>query len=498
VPQCHAPGQSDGDVSRVPMFVIGAAAPLVAGDANIVAPKAGSAAPAPSDVAVAAAEWKRVETSTDARPLRSFARQFPGYYGEMAMDRAAELEQAAATAERARVESARQASAERERRHDDTFAAAQQAASVEAFEKFLSDFPTSPYATEVRDNLPALRAHEAQAAEAWADVRASTHADRLEQFARHFPGKFAAQARQRIKSLKAASALAPGHEFREGVDYPIMVVVPAGTFTMGSPATEKEHLPAEGPQHEVRIARPFAIGKFPVTVDEFKAFVTATGRDTGSEAWVWTGEKWDKQKGRSWRDPGFSQTGTHPACCLNGDDAQAYVKWMSGKTGKAYRLLSEAEWEYAARGRTEPGAYPRYFFGDSEADLCRYANGPDHTAKAEIPGAANWTVAPCSDRYAYTSPVGIFLPNAFGLYDMAGNVWEWCEDCWHDNYEGAPTDGSAWLQGGDESKRVGRGGSWRAPQTRLRSACRLPGTVVNRFNYVGFRVARAFVPPRTL
>ena len=148
----------------------------------------------------------------------------------------------------------------------------------------------------------------------------------------------------------------------------------------------------------------------------------------------WNGQKWELQEGRSWRDPGFAQTGSHPAACLNWNDAQAYAKWLSGKTGKVYRLLSEAEWEYSARGQTQPGNYPRYFFGDSEADFCKYGNGADQTAQKQIPGVKDWTVLPCSDGYAYTSPVGSFRPNAFGLFDMAGNVWEWVEDGYHDTY----------------------------------------------------------------
>ena len=153
--------------------------------------------------------------------------------------------------------------------------------------------------------------------------------------------------------------------------------------------------------------KPFAVGEFPVTVDEFKAFVTATGYDAGSTCYAWNGKSWELQSGRSWRDPGFAQTGSHPAACLNWNDAQAYAKWLSGKTGRAYRLPSEAEWEYAARGQTQPGNYPRYFFGDSEADFCKYGNGADETAQKQIPGAKDWTVLPCSDGYAYTSPVGV-------------------------------------------------------------------------------------------
>ena len=117
---------------------------------------------------------------------------------------------------------------------------------------------------------------------------------------------------------------------------------------------------------------------------------------------------------------------------------EAYAKWLSGKTGKAYRMLSDAEWEYSARGQTRPGIYPRYFFGDSEADFCKYGNGADQTAQRQIAGAKKWTVLPCSDGYGYTSPVELKRPNAFGLFDMHGNVWEWVEDCYVDTYGERP------------------------------------------------------------
>ena len=286
------------------------------------------------------------------------------------------------------------------------------------------------------------------------------------------------------------SALAPKDEFQEGVDFPVMVVVPAGTFTMGSPKNEEGRLADEGPQREVRIAKPFAVGKFLVTVDAFRAFVAETGHDAGWAAFGWNGDKWELQEGCSWRDPGFAQTGSHPACCLNWNDAQAYAKWLSAKTGKAYRLLSEAEWEYAARGQTRPGNYPRYFFGDAEADFCKYGNGADQTAREQIPGAKNWPVLPCSDGYAYTSPVGSFKPNAFGLYDMAGNVWEWVEDCYHDTYKGgAPLDGKAWAEDKCDT-RVHRGGSWGDNPSCLRAANRSRGNPDSRVGSIGVRVAR--------
>jgi formylglycine-generating enzyme required for sulfatase activity len=258
---------------------------------------------------------------------------------------------------------------------------------------------------------------------------------------------------------------------------------------MGSPGSETGRFDEEGPQHTVTIGKPFAAGKFHVTVDQFAAFVAESGYDAGSKCWTYEGVIPEERSGGSWRNPGFTQGGSHPAVCLNWNDANAYVDWLAHKTGKTYRLLTEAEWEYAARARTEPGAYPRYLFGNEERDLCRYGNGADQAAKGRIAGAKDWTVAPCNDRYAYTSPVGSFAANGFGLYDMQGNAWQWTEDCYHDSYAGAPADGRAWTTG-DCSSHVLRGGSWYYDPIYLRSAYRGRTLPDDRNDDVGFRVAR--------
>jgi formylglycine-generating enzyme required for sulfatase activity len=266
--------------------------------------------------------------------------------------------------------------------------------------------------------------------------------------------------------------LKPKDTFRECDNCPEMVVVPAGVFTMGSPEREGGRFPNEGPQHVVTIGRPFAVGKLHVTVDQFAAFVHET--------------RYVARK--CWRDPGFDQDGSHPAVCLSWDDARAYVDWMAKKTGKPYRLLSEAEWEYAARGRTSPGAYPRFWFGDEEKDLCRYGNGADQNAQERIAGGSGWAIAHCNDGYAYTSPAGHYEPNPFGLYDMFGNAWQWTADCYHDSYKGAPADGSAWTAGACNGGHVVRGGSWYDSLVILRSAKRDRNT--SEDNYLGFRLAR--------
>jgi formylglycine-generating enzyme required for sulfatase activity len=229
-------------------------------------------------------------------------------------------------------------------------------------------------------------------------------------------------------SANEECALKPKDVFKECEKCPEMLVVPAGSFTMGAPDTEHVlHRRVEGPQHKVVISKPFAVGKFHITVDQFAAFVKDTGYDAESKcSAAFLGGGVEVPSGSSIINPGFPQTGSHPAVCLNWDDAKLYVAWLSKKTGKPYRLLTEAEWEYAARA----GTSTIYFFGNDADDICRYGNGDSRTV--------------CSDGYAYTAPVGIFLPNDFGLYDMHGNAWQWVEDCWHRNYQGAPVDGSAW------------------------------------------------------
>ena len=284
--------------------------------------------------------------------------------------------------------------------------------------------------------------------------------------------------------------LKPKDRFRECENCPEMVVVPAGSFTMGAPNSEKDRSSAEGPQHEVTIRQPFAAGQLHVTVDQYSAFVQETGYEASSACLTFEDGKYEARAGRSWRNPGFAQEGSHPVVCVSWDDARAYVDWIAKKTGKPYRLLSEAEFEYAARGRTLPGMYPRFWFGDDEKDLCRNANGGDQRARDSLQGVTLTiarSMAGCDDGYAYTSPAGRYTPNAFGLYDMAGNAWQWTADCGHGDYHGAPSDGSAWTIGSCIT-RVARGGAWNNIPWYLRAASR--GWFAVAIDVIGFRVAR--------
>ena len=286
-----------------------------------------------------------------------------------------------------------------------------------------------------------------------------------------------------LASTAQADERTPGSTFHDCDQCPEMVVIPAGRFQMGDVSGHDD----ERPVHEVTISKLFAVSKYEVTKGEFADFVEATGYDTGNTCWTWDEEEgWEERSGVGWRNPGFSQTDRHPVVCVSWEDAKKYVEWVSRETGQAYRLLSEAEWEYVARA----GTTTRWYWGESETGQCRYANGADLQAKKHN---SKWTVAECDDGYYQTSPVGSFQANAFGVFDTAGNVWEWVEDCWNDHYQGAPEDGRAWTSG-DCSRRVLRGGSWDDSPGNVRPANRdwyNPGI---RADYDGFRIARTLTP----
>ena len=223
---------------------------------------------------------------------------------------------------------------------------------------------------------------------------------------------------------------------------------------MGSPASERDRSDGEGPQHRVTLSAPFALGVSEVTFAEWDACVRGGGCN-----------------GYHPDDGGWGR-GTRPVINVSWEDAQAYVRWLSRATGATYRLPSESEWEYAARAGTRTARY----WGEAESGQCRYANGWDD-------------FAPCPDGHRNTAPVRSYAPNGFGLHDVLGNVWEWMEDCWHDDYRGAPSDGAAWTRGG-ECRRVSRGGSWSYSLRDLRSAARGRSDAGYRFGTIGFRVAR--------
>ena len=297
-------------------------------------------------------------------------------------------------------------------------------------------------------------------------------------------------ALQSVAAAQDPPDRAPGAVFKDCADCPEMVVIPAGRFVMGAAPGEEEREELSDqfrnrsqPRHGVDV-KSFSAGKFEVTRGQYRVFAEATGRSSDG-CFVWTGAEFEKDPTKDWRNPGYAQDDPHPVACVSWDDASAYARWLSQKTGRNYRLLTEAEWEYAARA----GTTTTRFWGDAGNMSCGYANGADLTAEAQVPGASNWVVANCIDRYAYTAPVGSYRANAFGLYDMLGNVSEWTQDCWNGNYSGAPTDGSAWAAG-DCFLRVVRGGSWEDAPLGLRAAYRVGSPTVIRVYRRGFRVAR--------
>ena len=243
-----------------------------------------------------------------------------------------------------------------------------------------------------------------------------------------------------------------GQRLQDCLKCPVMVMLPPGSFLMGSLEEDSD----ESPQHQITIESPFAVGVYEVTFAEWDACVNAGGCF-------------------GYSPPGYVRQGDrHPVVRVSWDEAWAYTAWLSQETGETYRLLSEAEWEYMARAGTQT----EWYWGDDASNQCYYANGNDHDLE-------------CSDGYRFTAPVGSFRANAFGLYDVLGNVSEWTEDCWNwwGDYSLAPADGSA-DRLGDCSRRVSRGGSWIFGQGSLRSAGRGSGSAGSRLHFDGFRVAR--------
>ncbi len=289
--------------------------------------------------------------------------------------------------------------------------------------------------------------------------------------------KRAEQAQARLRESQAQiQPEAPGVAFRDtfldhsGVG-PLLVVLPAGRFLMGSSETERQtalHAGAAGswlrretPPHWVGIEHGFAIAKHPISVGEWRQFAKATG--------------WQDESENNWQQPGFAQDDTHPVVWISWHDVQSYCAWLSSVTGHVYRLASEAEWEFAARA----GSKAAFHFGDQI-----------HTDLANYDGNFTYNSGPKGEFRRGTTPAGRFTPNAWGVYDMHGNVWEWVQDVVHDHYEGAPIDGSAWESGGDLGRRVLRGGSWLYGPRYARSASRNGYGASGRNDIVGARVVR--------
>ena len=271
---------------------------------------------------------------------------------------------------------------------------------------------------------------------------------------------YAGLQKEREEREKLMRMYPAGKEIQDCDSCPKMVVIPPGTFTMGSPVSEEKRDTDEGPQHQVTFSHPFAVGKYEVTFREWDACVSSSGclHRPDDEGW-----------GRRNR----------PVINVSWHDAQAYVSWLSRKTGEQYRLLTESEWEYVARAGT---------------------TGPFHFGSTISTNQANYDGDSTYGRGSYgvfrgnTVWVGTFPANSFGLHEVHGNVWEWVEECYHENYHDAPSDGSAWVTGGNCEGRMLRGGSWDDLPWDLRSAVRgWVGSGLRSF-YIGFRVARTLTP----
>ena len=281
----------------------------------------------------------------------------------------------------------------------------------------------------------------------------------------------------------------PAAPFRDCADCPEMVRVPAGTFVMGSP-TADPRLPASRAESQaviVRIPKPLGLGRLEVTRREYRAFVADAGYDARGPCITWdeTLRRFNADRNRGPENPGRPREARddHPVACVSWSDAKAYVQWLAHRTGKPYRLPSEAEWEYAARA----GSAARWPWGDSASDGCEFANLYDLSSRESY--AFGWEPVRCRDNYPDVAPAGALRANAYGLYDMIGNVAEWVEDCYTDSYLGRPRDGRPWVWAGGCTRRVLRGGSWATPAERARSAYRDSAETGTRADYIGFRVA---------
>jgi len=346
--------------------------------------------------------------------------------------------------------------------------------------------PATPKKTTSSDTQPIPAAETPRGSDemsAWAKIKSSDKIDELASYLDRFPNsRYSEYVRHRLNTLRSHPEIT---KFHDCIGCPEMVVIPPGSFTMGIPQTEIDRygfsLGTSAPLHLVRIAQPFAVGEFLVTRKQYSVFAAETGHQgAGCAALPLDGTSWKFDPALSWRDPGFAQADNHPVVCVSWDDAIAYAGWLSKKTGRNYRLPSEAEWEYAARAHDTAGRY----FG--EVPICEFANVRDKNKK-QLHSTGQFFE--CNSGFSNTSPVGSFPPNGFGLYDMLGNVWEWVEDCWAKSYVDAPVDGAARVNALCEA-RVRRGGSWNSVERDLYNVgARAVGVPYARWDVYGFRVA---------
>ncbi|HEX5962016.1 MAG TPA: formylglycine-generating enzyme family protein [Rhodanobacteraceae bacterium] len=363
-----------------------------------------------------------------------------------------------------------------------------------------SILPSSPALSDTRARIAALRSGRADNLLAQAQSALDAGNPDLAQRLAEQAGALGANNEAflaRLQNSREYASYHPGQVFSDHFldivgQAPAMVVMPRGSFLMGSPQRSRAQTSAEQPQHEVAIAKGFALGRAEVTVGEFRAFVRASGyvpdseRLGGASVYDESNGRMQTRAGAGWQDnyAGQRARDDDPVVNVSWNDAHAYVAWLAKHTGESYRLPTEAEYEYAERaGSTTP-----YWWGSgTPGRKVENLTG----AGDRSPARRSWANAfkNYSDGYWGPAPVMSFLPNPFGLYDIGGNVSEWVADCWHENYVRAPTDGSAWVNPGCD-ERVIRGGSWGSAPDQDRSAFRMGAAADSRSGRVGFRVAR--------
>ena len=292
------------------------------------------------------------------------------------------------------------------------------------------------------------------AAQEWQLIAATNSANVLEAFRNKYRGDavYSALAEERLALLSPPVIAATRTTIRDCPECPDMVEIPSGHFVMGSAEGEAGHEVEEGPQHAVVIGKSFAVGKFEITHGQFSAFLAETGYLQAPSCFLWNGKTWADRKGYGFANPGFAQTDNHPATCISWTDANTYIAWLSTKSGKKYRLLTESEWEYAAQHTGVPS-----------------------------PDMANF-------ESKSTTQIGRYAANSFGLHDMQGNVWEWTQDCYAKDYTAAPTNGTAYIT--PNCQRTYRGGGWANPAKDQRSTARGHNLANIHADVIGFRVAR--------
>ena len=407
---------------------------------------------------------------------------------------------------------------------DEAYARAREQGTVESYDRYLADHPDGRHAAQARQVRSEARA-KAEADlddEAYARAREHDTVGSYDKYLSSYPdGRYVAQARNRRYTLVAeddaaferavatgtvgaydrylmdhndgrhvveAKYMRPGRIFHDCKDCPEMIVIPKGSYLMGSPVSEDERYENEGPQHFVTISQQLAVGRYEVTVGEFTEFVRASQHRTDGSCWAYAKELDNGGKEArimveyimNWSNPGYRPMTRDPVVCVSWSDAQAYVQWLSRHTLVEYRLLTESEWEYIAAAVNR------------ESDILNKHANFRTTDRQECPCDEEDYEGVVEDGVRLerkVKEVGSFRPNRFGLYDVIGNVWEWTEDCWNESYVGAPIDGSAWREG-DCSNRVLRGGSWSDDMTDVRTAVRGRNDLNLRADFNGFRVAR--------